>query len=71
MKHKAALELLPLFSLDALEEADARAVKFHVAGCPVCRDGLASYATVVAALSGEREPGPDVWPGILARIEVG
>lgn len=70
MKHKAIFELLPLFSLDALEEADARAVELHVFGCPICRAELAGYATVTAALSGELEPGPDVWSGILARIDV-
>ena len=71
MNHETAFELLPLLSLDALEESDARAVEFHVQRCAVCRRELAAYASVTAALSGELEPGPHVWPGILSRIEFG
>ncbi len=70
MNHDAALELLPLFSLHALDEAGARAVEVHVAVCPVCRSELAGYAAVTEALSGELEPGPEVWPSIVARIGV-
>ena len=71
MNHQTAFELLPLLSLDALEEADARAVEFHVRRCVTCRNELAAYASVTAALTGELEPGPDVWPGIVSRIEFG
>lgn len=67
MNHDAAFELLPLFSLDALEEMDARALELHVLHCERCRRELAGYASVTAALSGELEPRPDVWSGILAR----
>ena len=70
MSHETAFELLPLLSLDALEEADARAVEVHVQRCAICRNELATYAGVAAALTAELEPGPDVWPGILSRIEV-
>ena len=68
MRHETAFELLPLFSLDALEETDARAVEYHVQRCAICRRELATYAGVAAALSGELEPGPEVWPAILTRI---
>ncbi len=68
MNHRAALELLPLFSLDALEEGEARAVELHVTACSACLSELAGYAAVTRALSGELEPGPDVWPSIMARI---
>lgn len=71
MRHESALDLLPLFSLHALEEADAHAVDQHVSRCPVCRAELEGYTAVTAALSGELEPGPDIWSKILARIDAG
>ena len=71
MNHQAAFELLALLSLDALETSDAHAVELHVRRCAICRDELATYAGVTAALSGELEPGPEVWEAILTRIGVG
>ncbi len=71
MNHQAAIELLPLYSLDALGLADALAVEIHLARCDVCQEELAGYARVAVALSGEMEPRPGVWPSILRRIEFG
>lgn len=69
MTHAEALELLPLYSLDALELDDQSQVERHVERCDRCRGELAGYATVARALSDEIEPRPGVWQGILERIE--
>ena len=69
MRHVTAFELLPLYSLDALEPDDRRAVERHLARCRRCQDELRSYGAVASALSGEIEPSPEVWAGILDRIQ--
>lgn len=69
MRHDDVFELLPLYALDALEPADRRSVEGHVARCSACRGELAGYAVVADALSGEMEPSPRVWAGILERID--
>lgn len=70
MRHGKALELLPLYSLDALEREDQREVESHVSHCRICQAELRRYAGVASVLAGEMEPGPQVWTGILSRIEV-
>jgi hypothetical protein len=69
MRHGKALELLPLYSLDALERDDQRAVESHVARCRICQEELRGYAFVASALSGEMELSLSVWDGILERIQ--
>ena len=69
MRHAAALELLPLYSLDALEPGEHREVERHVARCRRCRAELRSYGAVTSALSGEIEPSHETWNGILRRIQ--
>ena len=70
MRHATALELLPLYSLDALEPDEQREVESHVARCRRCREELRGYGAVASALSGEMEPSLRVWDGILERIQV-
>lgn len=69
MRHAMALELLPLYSLDALEPDDQREVERHLAQCRRCQRELRRYGAVASALSGEMEPSPSVWSGILDRIQ--
>ena len=69
MRHAAVFELLPLYSLDALESDDQRRVERHLANCGRCQRELRSYGAVASALSGEMEPSPSVWAGILDRIQ--
>lgn len=69
MKHATAFELLPLYSLDALERSEQRDVESHVARCRRCRKELRSYGVVASALSGEIEPSSDTWNGILEKIQ--
>ncbi len=69
MRHAVVFELLPLYSLDALERDDQREVERHLAHCGRCREELRSYRAVASALSGEIEPSPEVWTGILERIQ--
>jgi hypothetical protein len=69
MKHAKAFELLPLYSLDALELDDQRDVESHVARCRGCQEELRRYGVVASALSGEMEPSLRVWDGILERIQ--
>lgn len=71
MNHTTAFELLSLYSLDALEDREARAVARHVSRCRVCRGELDDYAIVASALAGELDPRPSVWQGILNRIDGG
>ena len=69
MRHATAFELLPLYSLDALEPDDQREVDRHLAHCRRCQKELRRYGAVASALSGEIEPSPAVWAGILDRIQ--
>lgn len=69
MRHSDAFELLPMYALDALTSADRRSVDEHVAHCAHCPEELARYAVVAKALSGEMEPSPRVWAGILEKID--
>lgn len=68
MNHLAAFELLPLYSLDAVDPDDRRAIDVHVASCQACQGELSRYARVVVALSGELEPSAHLWSRILDRI---
>lgn len=68
MRHHVAFELLPLLSLDALEDTDRRRVESHVSHCPACQKELARYSAVAEALAGELEPSPATWDRIVERI---
>lgn len=68
MRHATVFELLPLYSLDALERDDQREVESHVALCHQCQAELRRYSAVASALGGEIDPSPRVWAGILERI---
>lgn len=69
MRHHQIFELLPLYSLDALEGIERRQVERHLARCGLCQAELASYDRVAEALSGEMEPSPDTWQRIQERID--
>lgn len=69
MRHATALDLLPLYALDALERGEQREVESHVARCRRCREEMRGYGAVASALSGEMEPSAEVWEGILERIQ--
>lgn len=69
MRHVTAFELLPLYSLDALEPEDQRAVESHSSECRRCLAELGRYSAVADALSGEIEPSAQVWSRILHHID--
>ncbi|HEY7537025.1 MAG TPA: anti-sigma factor [Gaiellaceae bacterium] len=51
MDSEALHELTPAYALDALDEAEAEAYEEHLAGCPRCREELASLTGTVGALA--------------------
>jgi anti-sigma-K factor RskA len=54
------LESLPAYALGALDETEAKDVRFHLAGCLICRTELQSYEGVAwqLALAGPDTAGP-------------
>jgi hypothetical protein len=64
-----ALELIPLYALDALPEAERGSVHEHLDSCPVCLDELGQYLAVTASLMPDQPAPSHVWPRIQAVIE--
>ncbi|MBI2766885.1 MAG: anti-sigma factor [Chloroflexi bacterium] len=65
---------LAAYALGALDPEDRARVEGHLAGCTVCRDELARYSAVAAALredSSEAAPPELVWERIAAHIRAG
>ncbi len=71
MKHEEYKELLELAALDALEEADSRALQMHLATCAECRtalDELRDTADMLAYLTEPVTPPADLYARILEDI---
>jgi anti-sigma-K factor RskA len=67
--HEQIHELLPAYSLDCLDDAEAEQVAIHLAECPACRQELASYQELVGVLAlaaPESSPSPVLKERILA-----
>ncbi len=62
LSHEALVELLGAFAVDAVEPAEAAAIRAHLGVCPRCGDELAGYqqtAAMLANTGGEAPAG--VW----------
>lgn len=71
MSHEDYKELLPLYTLDILEEAEARALKEHLAICAECRsevDGWRETTSALAYAAAPAEPSPELRSRILASV---
>lgn len=69
---KHVFDLLPAYSLGALDDADAFNVKKHLAVCPTCRDELEVYQATVDQLpfgAHDVTPRPEVKKELLEKIE--
>ena len=73
MNHEWTLARLDAYLDDALPATERREVESHLAACEQCRDELASIGALLDTAhdlrARSREPGPDLWPGIAARIQ--
>ena len=66
------LELLPVYALDGLDEAEKRQVDEHLTGCYFCRTELRAYQDVteqIAFLAPEALPAPDLQSRLADRIQ--
>ena len=71
MSHEDYREMLPLYSLGVLEEAEERALKDHLTGCAECRRELNQWGDTASALAyGAKpaEPSPDLRSRILDNV---
>ena len=65
-------ELTAAYALDALDDEERRAYEEHLPGCETCRDELASFWEVTAALALETtgpKPRPELRDRILASVQ--
>ena len=62
-------ELLPAYSLDALEDEELLQVESHLEQCPECAAALVSYQDVTARLASLVQPASP--PGFLKRLLMG
>lgn len=78
MTHEQLRTSLGSYVLGALGPAERRELDAHLAGCPRCREELASYAAVPGLLSrlglsevtgGTLLPPPSLLPSVLAAVE--
>jgi len=66
------LELLPAYALDSLEQAEARRVADHLAGCTICRRELSAYQQASADLAftaPEAVPSAELKARLMGRIQ--
>ena len=66
------LELLPAYALECLDDAEARLVAEHLAGCHLCRTELRAYQEVsgqLAHLAPEALPSPELRSRLQERIQ--
>jgi anti-sigma-K factor RskA len=69
MTHQEASELLAVFALDAVDEAEQVLLEEHLATCPRCRAELDAHREVAAALGNSVEPLPEgLWSSIASRL---
>jgi len=61
------IELAPLAALGALDGEDRAGFEQHAAGCPACRDEVASHRAVIAGLAADLQPVPPS-PGLRRRV---
>lgn len=67
--HSEWRELLAVYSLDALEPAEAGEVADHLAGCADCRAELRELNTIAGRLGTiETEPPPELWDRIAEQL---
>jgi anti-sigma-K factor RskA len=72
ISHELAYDLLPAFSLDAVDNNEHNAIEAHLAECPRCRAELDAHRDVAAALGNSVEPLPEgLWSSIAGRLLVG
>lgn len=62
------LDDVAAYALDALDGAERQAVDDHLAGCPTCRDELATHQETLILLAPEEAPPPALWDRIAADI---
>lgn len=62
------LDDVAAYALDALDGAERQAVSDHLAGCPTCRDELATHQETLVLLAPEEAPPPALWDRIAAGI---
>jgi hypothetical protein len=62
------LDDLAAYALDALDDAERRAVDAHLAGCAVCRAELAGHHEALAALTPDEAPPASLWQRIAVDI---
>jgi predicted anti-sigma-YlaC factor YlaD len=71
MSHELAYDLLPAFSLDAVDRDEHEQIEVHLDECPRCRAELDAYRDVAAALGNSVESLPDaLWASIAGRLTV-
>jgi hypothetical protein len=72
MSHESAYELLPAFSLDAVDSDEHEEIEDHLAECPRCRAELDAHRDVAAALGNSVESLPEgLWSSIANRLVIG
>jgi hypothetical protein len=72
MSHELAYDLLPAFSLDAMDSDEAEQIETHLAQCPRCRAELDAHRDVAAALGNSVESLPEgLWSSIASRLVIG
>jgi anti-sigma-K factor RskA len=65
---------LGAYAAGALDPRERAAVEAHIARCELCRDELAAYRQVTAALAKQvpiEQPPPGTWDGIATRLHGG
>ncbi len=71
MSHEHYKEMLPLYSLGTLEEAEERALTAHLTTCGECRAELDEWCDTASALAhaaGPAEPSPELRSRILENV---
>jgi anti-sigma-K factor RskA len=68
MDHDQLIDLVPLYALDALEDAEMREFEAHLEACEECMAELAVHRSVTAAFNADQPaPGP-LWGRIATAI---
>ena len=71
MTHEDILDLLAVFALDAVDDAEQREIESHLRECPRCAAELVGLRDVASALGNCVEPVPeDLWSGISGRLVI-
>lgn len=64
-------DLLPLYSVQGLDERTARGIVAHLESCPGCHREWVLLQKTVALMDNmeDREPPGDLWPGIAQHLQ--